>query len=90
MSNDEIELKALLRGNWKYEDVQTAYEFVRSRGLEMEFRLPWEREREGVGPKPKATIEEINQRALNNLHKAVKNGDVEDARSWAGLLAMLS
>ena len=41
------------------------------------------------GPKPKATVEEIRQRAQNNLHKAVRDGDVEDARSWAGLLAML-
>ena len=52
MSNDDAELRVLLRGDWKYDDVQTVYEFVRSRGLEMEFRIPRELEREGVGPKP--------------------------------------
>ena len=65
-------------------------DYLESKGLSTQFRVPLAPKDEGVGPKPKATVEEINQRALNNLHKAVKDGDVEDAQSWAGLLAVLN
>ena len=96
MSNDYIELtvkptRELSKDEWT--QVET---WLTAKGLSVEFRIPTVRglrtgnwKDEGVGPKPKATAEEINQRIKNNLDKAVRDGDVEDARSWAGLLAML-
>ena len=96
MSNDYIELtvkptRELSKDEWA--QVET---WLAAKGLPLEFRIPTVRgirtgawKTEGVGPKPKATAEEINQRIRNNLDKAVRDGDVEDARSWAGLLAVL-
>ena len=90
MSKDYIELEVSCREKLTADQWKRVEDYVRSKGLDLEFRIPRRPPSVGVGPRPKATADEINQRIRNNLDKAVRDGDVEDARSWAGLLALLA